>query len=105
MTYPNDPATEWYIFYEDELVVWGRHGFDWLNAPSEGVQYVVLMEPYPDGRRPWRGVDDRQIWTGDDEYDPFGWGVKYGSLIDDAIYYGMWDRVAYGQWPFSQQAV
>lgn len=64
----------------------------WRAAPDGGVQVVVRMEPYPDGRRPWAGVEHRQIWTGQDTYDPFGWGSKTGTLIDDAAYHALWNR-------------
>ena len=66
----------------------------WRSAPQQNVQVVVLMEPYPKGDdfRPWRGVDDRQIWTGDDVYDPFNWGPKYGKLISRRRYDAIWER-------------
>ena len=84
--------TPWAIYYADGSRVIGTTAEDWLSAPDDGVQVVVLYEPYPDGRRPWRGVDDRQLWTGDDVYDPFRWGLKYGLLIDRADYDAIWDQ-------------
>ena len=82
----------WAIYYADGSCVTGTTADDWRLAPDDGVQVVVLYEPYPDGRRPWRGVDDRQLWTGDDEYDPFGWEPKYGTLIDRSEYDTIWGR-------------
>ena len=83
----------WAIYYADGSRAVGRSAEEWRAAPSDGVQVVVLYEPYPDGRRPWCGVDDRQLWTGDDWYDPFGYGeAKAGSLMDRAEYDAIWER-------------
>jgi hypothetical protein len=77
----------WRIYY--------AHGFidgvseqEWLSAPAYGVQIVVLFRtPAQElGERRWIGVKDRLLWTGVDEYDPFGWGAKTGTLISDAEY-------------------
>jgi len=81
---------EWRIYYADGSVVRGRTTDAWRAAPDEGVQVVVLMAP--GDRRPWRGVEDRHLWTGTDDYDPFGWGRKTGSLIADAAYQAIWER-------------
>lgn len=82
----------WAIYYADGSRVTGDTAEEWRRAPEAGVQVVVLYEPYPDGRCPWRGVDDRQLWTGDDEYSLFGWGPKYGTLIDRSVYDAIWER-------------
>lgn len=87
---------EFRIHYADGSVVKGSTRKDWRAAPDDGVQVVALMEPYPDGRRPWAGVDDRQLWTGDDVYNLFDWGRKRGSLIPAADYLAIWERAAYG---------
>lgn len=93
--------SEWRIYYGDGSVVSGTSEDEWRAAPDDGVQVVALMEPYPDlpdgqPQRPWIGVDDRQLWTGTSEYDPFDWGVKYGSSVPDAEYFAIWERAAYG---------
>lgn len=81
------------IYLEKEAVVRGPLSrATWDLAPDDGIQVIVVMEPYPDGRRPWRGVDDRQLWTGDPDYDPFGWGRKTGTLIPDDVYERIWER-------------
>ena len=80
----------WRIYYS-EAVVAGSSRDDWLAAPSDDVQVVVLYEPTD--YRGWRGVGgDRQLWTGDDQVDPFGWGPKLGRLISDADYFAIWER-------------
>jgi hypothetical protein len=85
-------VTEFRIYYGDGSVVRGRAPDDWARAPVDDVQVVVLMEPYPDGRRPWAGVDDRQLWTGEDRYNPFGWGPKFGRWMERAAYDAIWER-------------
>jgi len=93
---------KWIIFYSNRSVVSGVSEQDWLDAPDKGVQVVVLCEPT--SYRGWMGVPfdpvtglaDRQLWTGEDTYDPFGWGVKYGSLISDATYFKIWERASRG---------
>ena len=82
----------WRIYYSDREVTGGDLG-DWLAAPDEDVQVVVLYEPTE--YRGWKGVPDgnRQLWTGDDEFDPFGYGhPKQGRLLDDAEYFAIWER-------------
>lgn len=82
------------IYYADETVAEGRSRGNWKQAPNSGVQ-VVARWPQQDGLR-WtcRGkpVLDRDLWTGLDSYDPFGWGPKRGSLIDDEAYQRIWER-------------
>lgn len=80
------------IWYADGSRVDGATKADWRAAPAVGVQVVVRWrEPEvvrwgtPDGP-----IRDREIWTGDDSYDPFGWGEKIGTLIDDAAYKAIW---------------
>ena len=81
----------WAIYYRESIHT-GETLEDWLSAPDQGVQAVVVYAPYPDGRRPWAGVDDRQLWTGDDEFSINGWPEKRGLLIPDAEYFAIWER-------------
>lgn len=94
------------IFYVDEVV----SVFDeaaWKGAPDEGVQVVVRMRPdlvgvslekLPLQARRWYGnKGDRELWTGEDVYDPFGWGEKFGSLISDNLYFSIWEEAL--TWP------
>jgi len=90
----------WRIYYGDGSVRCGRNAEAWAAAPATGVQVLVLMEPGASG---WTyeadgvpvAVIDRQLWTGDDEYELApGWGVKTGSLIPDAEYFVIWNRAA-----------
>ena len=83
------------IFYGDETTYRGSTRTHWRAAPSTDVQAVVLLQPYPDYTpelplRPWKGVSDRMIWTGDDTYNLNGWGQKLGKLID----LGLYERIA-----------
>lgn len=77
------------IYYPDKTID-GQTKADWLAAPADGVQVVVRF-PRMMPRR-WTGVDDRDMWTGTDEFDPFGWGQKTGLLIPDAEYFAIWER-------------
>lgn len=92
----------WTIYYEGGVKVDGSTRYDWLNAPVEGVQVVVEWRepchPCPDGRseRRFSGVDDRVLHTGEDVYDPFGWDMKFGSLIPDEDYERIWNEAAHG---------
>jgi hypothetical protein len=92
----------WSIYFSG-AVVSGRFRSDWLRAPDDDVQVWVLYEPPPliDGVPfcPWTGVSDRQLLTGQDTYDPFGWGVKYGRRLPDVEYERIWRRAAYGPRP------
>lgn len=92
-------SDRWRIYYAPGLVpgdmVEGSSAEEWRAAPAEGVQVVVFCAPYPSGRRPWVGDADRQIWTGDDFYDPFGFGVKLGLYLDLAAYEAIWRRAFY----------
>ena len=60
------------------------------------MQVIALYEPPPPDQRRWAGVTDRQLWTGEDSYDPFGWGAKKGKLISDEQYFRIWELAAYG---------
>lgn len=83
----------WRIYYADRVVD-GRTKADWLKAPDKGVQVVVLFKALEQVRWHYSGgvVTDRQVWTGEDDYDPFGWGAKRGSLITDDDYRAIWER-------------
>ena len=87
----------WRVYRSPTDVLRGSGPDDW-PAGIDGVQVVVLMEP-PE-RAGWTYkrdgqtcvVRDRQLWTGEDEYDPFGWGTIYGSWLSDAAYLETWNR-------------
>lgn len=80
------------MYYEDGVMMRGASQLDWDAMPRHGVQYLVLMEPV--AVQKWRlAKNDRQMWTGEDVYSLYGWSVKYGSLIDDDIYFAMYERV------------
>lgn len=86
-------ARRWSIYYR-RRVVHGAGRYAWLAAPDHGVQVIVEWRK-PDqlaGELKWAGVSDRLLWTGEDEFDPFGYGVKYGLLIPDAEYFDIWER-------------
>lgn len=86
------------IFYSDK-VVHGCTARDWRDAPDHDVQVVVEWRQ-PDLYRfevKWETVEDRVIWTGEDEYDPFGWGVKFGRWMTWDAYQAVWERAAYGR--------
>ncbi len=87
----------WRIYYVGGSVVTGKNKTDWLAAPEDGVQVVVLMAPPAVDNRRWShpdigSIEDRQLWTGTDTYDPFGWGVKHGSWVPRAEYDMIWER-------------
>lgn len=84
----------WRIYYADGSLADGSGAAEWRAAPEDGVQVVVrfpMLDPLG-----WacRGVAvrDRDLWTGEDAYDPFGWGAKRGSLIGAEAYFAIWDR-------------
>lgn len=94
----------WKIYYKDKVVD-GKTEEDWLRAPDDDVQAVVIMEPYPNvldsnGNevpfRPWVGVEDRQIQTGIDYYSINGWKEKIGSWMNDDEYHSLMEEVFYG---------
>lgn len=37
-------------------------------------------------------VRDRELWTGTDDYDPFGWGNKRGRWMSTPSYFRIWNR-------------
>jgi len=81
------------------LVCSGETEREWLAAPSEGVQVIVRFPRQTetgwtytlDGETHIK-VMDRDLWTGEDSYDPFGWGAKQGALLEDDAYYAIWNR-------------
>jgi hypothetical protein len=86
------------IYYSDGSRVDGTTEQDWLAAPDVGVQVVVSF-PMEGSIRWYSEVDgenvvvrDRNLWTGVDEYDPFGFGIKTGALIDTDDYMIIWRR-------------
>jgi hypothetical protein len=87
------------IYYGDGSTVSGSTRNQWRNAPAVGVQAVVLWEVPHYTERPWTNVSDRKLWTGDDTYNPFGWGVKSGALLPDAAYRQIWNRAFYDARP------
>jgi hypothetical protein len=87
------------IYYADGSVAEGSNRNNWRNASSTGVQ-VVIRWPRENGTR-WfytdangknHAISDRDMWTGEDVYDPFGWGIKLGSLLPDEQYQSIWNR-------------
>ena len=88
---------QWRIYYAGGAVVSGKNRADWTAAPDAGVQVVVLMAPPAQDKRLWwclgiGSIEDRQLWTGTDTYDPFGWGVKHGSWVPWCEYDMIWGR-------------
>jgi hypothetical protein len=92
-------TSTWTIYYADGTTVSGSSEAEWTAAPGTGVQVVVLWEEPPVEERPWRLVRDRYLWTGTDEYDPFGWGAKEGSLLPDEEYAAIAELAFYGPVP------
>lgn len=93
------PGPGWRIYYADGSVSEGVSQSDWLSAPSDGVQVVVRFPRlqtvrwcYETGPNVWKSVQDRDLWTGTDVFDPFDWGPKNGQLISDAEYLTIWRR-------------
>ncbi len=88
----------WSISYRDRVIN-GRTAAGWRRAPDNGLQVVRSRAPFATddgGGGGWVGVGpDRRLWTGDSEYDPFGFGVKYGSSISDDEYWRIWCEAAY----------
>ncbi len=92
----------WKIYYED-LVVSGSTRKQWIEAPNDGVQVVVVMQPptppYPDRVKTgfcFCGKADRTFYTGVSQYDPLGYDhKKSGLLLPDDEYLKVWER-AYG---------
>ena len=90
------------IYYADGTVSICRSRADWQRSPDDSVQVVVEMVPAKEGDPAggWTyevdghpvSVDDRRLWTGQDRYNPLGWGVKTGSLMETDAYFGIWRR-------------
>ena len=93
------------IYYADGTTASGSAKRDWVQAPNEGVQYVVILDPPPEPfpiperfvtgivgcNRLYPGIT---VFTGVDEYDPAGFGkTKTGTLIEDEPYRAMWARL------------
>lgn len=89
------------IYYSD-TVLSGDGQQDWINAPDQDVQVVVVMEHRPEPPNlPDRFATgfvytlrtDRIFYTGVDEYDPLGYGsTKFGSLLSDQAYFTIWEE-------------
>lgn len=88
----------WSIHYGNGRVVWGRTEKSWLRAPKRGVQAVALHDGAGNStcREDGSAITDRSLWTGTDEYDPFGWGPKRGALIEDDAYWAIWAEACDG---------
>lgn len=86
----------WRIYYRD-AVVEGTTQEEWEGAPEEGVQVVVDFDPGAPLRWSCDGVPivGRRLWTGEDTYNPLGWGVKYGLLLPDDEYWAIWRRACF----------
>jgi hypothetical protein len=79
------------IYYSNQVVD-GETVEDWIAAPDEDVQVVVLFESYGAPHlSPWSGVWDRKLWTGEDEYRLNDWPPKFGSPMDWADYLDIWE--------------
>lgn len=89
-----DGGEIWRIFYAGGLTVTGLAPEAWVRAPDTGVLVVQRMRA-PDRVR-WScdgiPIRDRELWTGEDIYDPFGWGPKEGVLVSDEEYLEAWRR-------------
>jgi len=90
---------KWRIYYADGSIVEGTTEEEWVAAPDEGVQAIVSFAPPFNNRWSYKGADglnhsvqDRNIWTGEDIYDPLGFGIKTGSLISTNDYFIIWSR-------------
>ena len=91
----------WRIYYSNRVVS-GSTKAAWLAAPNADVQVVVDSAQagavlktggwtYQNAKGENVPVYDRELWTGQDKYNPFGYGVKTGALISDADYFKIWD--------------
>ena len=86
---------EWSVWYSFGRVD-GVGASEWRAAPTEDVQVVVEWRVPVGGERKFANVTDRMIWTGTDEYNPFGYGIKYGAWMADEDYQDVWEVAAYG---------
>lgn len=85
----------WTIYYADGTRWNGETQEDWQQAPNSGVQVIVEWRTPPWTERPWSGVLDRYLWTGEDTYDPWHWGMKFGTWLPEQDYLAIWRRAAY----------
>lgn len=92
------------IYYSDSVYE-GDGQQDWVNAPDQDVQVVVVMEHRPEPPNlpdrfttgfVYTAKNSSTFYTGVDDYDPMNYGsIKYGALLPDAEYFAIWD-LAYG---------
>lgn len=87
------------VYYSDGSVAEGNSRGNWKSAGNTGVQVVVSFprtQPirwhYINSAGQVIVVEDRDLWTGEDTYNPFGFGGKTGELINDAEYFAIWER-------------
>jgi hypothetical protein len=87
------------IYYSDGSVRQGESADDWAAAPYFGVQVVARLPRLDPVRWMHTGagghncaVMDRDLWTGDDFFDPFLWGAKEGELLSWPDYIAVWER-------------
>jgi hypothetical protein len=85
------------IYYSDRVVE-GLDANDWRDAPDSDVQVIVKkMDPsFCSGRTYKRDNENivvygKKLWDGDDVFDPFDWGPKYGKLLTDDQYFAIWN--------------
>ena len=84
---------KWTIYYSD-AVIHGNTESEWNDSPEHDVQIVVVHAPYdPPEFRPWSRINNHQIYTGTDEFSINGWKTKFGKLLDDEVYYSLWEKM------------
>ena len=87
---------KWDIYYPDRMIS-GYTEEEWNAASDIGVQVLVYWKPYPSHISKWGHViNNRQLWTGDDEYSINGWKPKVGTLLPNEEYWKIWEEAAYG---------
>lgn len=83
----------WAIWYPDRVVA-GMSAEEYKDAPADDVQVIAAQPGYAAPHlSPWAHVWRWRLWTGLGEYDPFGWGIKYGALLPDEEYRRIWREV------------
>lgn len=94
----------WAIFYAAGSVVRGTTPDDWSRAPTDGVLHVTCEDGHGNGSM-YEGEDgrnvsvtERSVWTGTEDFDPFGWGPKSGVLVDDATYWRTYREACRGEY-------
>lgn len=88
----------WTIYYANWDIIHGETKSDWLAYSDQTVQVVIGHEPPTDDDRNgagFIGCPNLRVWTGDPEYDPFGFGPKYGSTVEDRLYWEILHEAAY----------